>query len=266
MITSEMPKEVAVLNQEGKEIEKIVLPSCFRVPVRKDLIKRAFIAEFTASLQPKGRDPMAGKRTTAVSWGPGYGIARIPRLSNGEARLAPNVVGGRRAFPPLTSKKVVERINKKEKMVAICSALSATTLIEMVRNRGHIYEGSSLPMIVNKIPEFKKTRELYDFLLNLGLEKEIERVERGVKIRAGKGKMRGRRLKKPKSVLIVTSDISGIFKVAKNIPGIDVVLAKDLSIIHLAPGGVPGRLTIFEKQALSVLDYRLRGVIIEVQA
>lgn len=54
----------------------------------------------TARLQPKGTDPMAGKRTTAVSFGVGgLGLARVPRVKGSlwpTARFAPNVVKGRR--------------------------------------------------------------------------------------------------------------------------------------------------------------------------
>jgi len=45
---------------------------------------------------------------------------------------------------------------------------------------------------------------------------------------------------------------------AKNIPGVDLVSAKDVSVIHLAPGGVPGRLTVWSKSSISTLEERLK--------
>ena len=84
----------------------------------------------------------------------------------------------------------------------------------------------------------------------IGVGDDLERARTGRGIRAGKGKMRGRRRKTPKSVLLVVSDKSSIGKAARNVPGVDVVVAKDLSAEHLAPGGDVGRLTVFTKEAL----------------
>ncbi|MEM1719067.1 MAG: 50S ribosomal protein L4, partial [Thermosphaera sp.] len=33
-------------------------------------------------------------------------------------------------------------------------------------------------------------------------------------------------------------------------PGVDIATPGNLSVLHLAPGGVPGRLTVFSKKAL----------------
>ncbi|MGC8557260.1 MAG: 50S ribosomal protein L4, partial [Fervidicoccus sp.] len=71
--------EVDVFDKNAQPKEKTELPLVFYIPIRKDLIRRAFHAEFTAGLQPKGRDPMAGKRTPAESLGVGRGLARVPR-------------------------------------------------------------------------------------------------------------------------------------------------------------------------------------------
>ncbi|RLF13504.1 MAG: 50S ribosomal protein L4, partial [Thermoprotei archaeon] len=87
-----------VYDLEGKVTGEVELPPVFDTPVRPDLIQRSFLASLTAKIQPQGRDPMAGKRTTAESWGVGYGIARVPRVKGGvRAALAPMTVGGRRA-------------------------------------------------------------------------------------------------------------------------------------------------------------------------
>ncbi|MCS7134167.1 MAG: 50S ribosomal protein L4, partial [Candidatus Caldarchaeum sp.] len=76
--------------------------------------------------------------------------------------------------------------------------------------------------------------------------------------RAGKGKMRGRRYKRRKGPIIVVGDDRGIGKSAGNIPGVEVVKAKDLSVLHLAPGGKPGRLALFTQSALKMLEERLK--------
>ncbi len=96
----------------------------------------------TAKLQPKGTDPMAGKRTTAVSFGTGLGLARVPRVKGSlwpTARFAPNVVKGRRAHPPKVEKVLHERINKRERRKAIRSAIAATAIKDLITARGSHY-------------------------------------------------------------------------------------------------------------------------------
>jgi large subunit ribosomal protein L4e len=101
----------------------------------------------------------------------------------------------------------------------------------------------------------KRAKDVVAFLKALGLGEELERAsETG--IRAGKGKRRGRRYKRRKGPLLVVARDEGISKAASNVPGIDVVLAKDLSVLHLAPGGHPGRLTVFTLSALKELERR----------
>jgi large subunit ribosomal protein L4e len=86
---------------------------------------------------------------------------------------------------------------------------------------------------------------------------DVERVREKTRIRAGKGKMRGRRYVEPKSLLIVVHDEKlDTYKAFRNLPGVDVVPVSMLSVIHLAPGGVPGRLTIYTKSALEMLGKR----------
>ncbi|MEM0374276.1 MAG: 50S ribosomal protein L4 [Sulfolobaceae archaeon] len=253
-------KTAKVLSLEGNIIKEIKLPLIFSYPVRKDLIRRAYLSSFTKQLQPKGRDPMAGKRTTAVSFGINLGLARVPRVKNsGEAALAPNTVGGRLAFPPTPEKRIIEEINKKEMQLAIISAISATAEVNFVRQRGHRFSIDSLPIIVeDNFINLQKTKDVKEVLIKLGVYEDIERVMERIRIRAGKGKMRGRRYKVPKGPLIVVHDSkSKIIDAARNLPGVDVVDAKLLSVIHLAPGTHPGRLTIYTESSINILKERL---------
>ena len=84
----------------------------------------------------------------------------------------------------------------------------------------------------------------------LGLGDDLDRAKNGRSIRAGKGKMRGRRRRTPKSVLLVVSQTGALSKAARNIPGVDVVAARDLCAEDLAPGGDIGRLTVWTKKAI----------------
>ncbi len=259
----DVPERVHVYDLSGEPVKEIVLPKVFRVPIRVDLIRRAFLSAFTARLQPKGRDPMAGKRTTAESLGVGLGIARIPRQKGTQrGRFIVFTVGGRRAFPPRTEKRIHERINRKEKRLAILSAIAATTIKEFVERRGHDANPPEIPLIVSDdIANISKTGELKEVLVKLGLWSDVERAYKGRKIRAGKGKMRGRRYRTPKSILIVSHNTVNILKAARNLPGVDVASPENLSILHLAPGGVPGRLTVYTETALKILEDKFRGVV-----
>ncbi len=251
--------KVHVYDLNGRPVDEIELPIHFETPVRIDLIRRAFLSCLTARIQPKGTDPLAGKRTTAESFGVGLGIARIPRIKEGPLRgrgaFAPMTVGGYRAHPPRVEKVIHEEINKKERRLAIRSAIAATARRDLVEKRGHIVDKvPELPLIVvDDIQKLKKTRDVREVFKKLGLWDDVERAKKGIKIRAGKGKMRGRRKKKPKSILIVIAKDEGIVKAARNLPGVDVVLVRNLNAELLAPGGHPGRLTLWTKSAIEEL-------------
>ena len=260
-----VPEELKIFGLEGKVVSTIKTPPIFYVPVRIDLIRRAFLSAFTARLQPKGRDPMAGKRTSAESLGVGLGLARIPRQKGGiRGRFVVSTVGGRRAFPPTPKKKIHEEINKKERRLAIVSALAATAIKELVEKRGHKLEKvPQVPVVVDdKLSEIKTTKELKEVFKKLGLWDDVERARLGTKIKAGKGKMRGRRYKTPVSLLIISHKKEPIIKAAKNLPGVDVATPDNLSVLHLAPGGVPGRLTVMTKSALENLVEKYKVIVI----
>ncbi len=248
---------------EGEVVKDIVLPEIFSIPVRKDLIRRAFHSAFTARLQPKGRDPLAGKRTTARSWGVGHGLARVPRLPNGRAAFVVFARGGHRAFPPTPEKKLHEEINKKEMAYAIASALAATANKEFVKARGHIFDVEALPVVVvDDVEEsIRRAKDAREFLEKIGVWADVERAHKRIRIRAGKGKMRGRRYVEPKSILFVVSNHNSNFaRSVRNFPGVDIATPNTLSILHLAPGGVPGRLTVFTASALEAVASKYRVI------
>src|SRR5512136_2965288 len=120
-----MVKSAKVFNLEGKAVGKIDLPPVFTTPLRPDVIKRAVLALQSSRIQPQGRDPMAGKRTTAESRGTGSGTARVPRRKTGAGKgaFAPGTVSGRQAHPPLSEKSILRKISKKERKLALFSAI-----------------------------------------------------------------------------------------------------------------------------------------------
>jgi len=246
-----------LMDLDGNIVDKVELPYVFSLPIRVDLIRRAFHSALTARLQPKGRDTLAGMRRIGESWGIGYSVARVPRLDNGRAVIAPNVRGGRRQFAPTTLEKIHEEINRKEMKLAIASALAALANKEFVLRRSYTIPSpiTGLPIVVvNAVEDISKAKDLKAFLVKAGLWVNIEKSQDRVRIRAGKGKMRGRRYVEPKSLLfIVSSSSAPIVKAVRNLPGVDYLTPTTLNILKLAPGGLPGRLCIVSAKALEII-------------
>jgi large subunit ribosomal protein L4e len=251
-------KTAKIFDLQGKAVGKTTLPDIFETPLRPDVIKRAVLAIQSNRLQPQGRDPMAGKKTSAESRGTGMGIARVPRVKGGGGRaaLAPSTVGGRQPHPPRAEKKIVKRISKKEARFALRSAIAATASKENVSARGHaIGDVPQIPLIVTgSIEELSKTKEVEEALVNLGVLSDVDRVRASRKIRAGKGKRRGRRIKQAVGPLIVVAERKGLVKAACNLPGVDVAVVNSLNAEMFAPGTHPGRLTLWSNSAVEQLD------------
>jgi large subunit ribosomal protein L4e len=247
-----------VFDLEGKSVGKANLPSAFETPLRPDVIKRAVLSIQSHRLQPQGRDPMAGKKTSAESRGTGMALARVPREKGGggKAAFAPGTVGGRQAHPPKAETRIVKDIPKKEKRLALLSAISATGQKEVVALRGHKIENvPEFPLIIiDSIEELKKAKEVEEVLSRLGLIADIIRVRDSRKVRAGKGKYRGRKMKQAVGPLIVVSQNKGVIEAAGNLPGVDIVTVNNLNPEILSPGTHPGRLTLWTEGAISQLE------------
>jgi len=75
--------------------------------------------------------------------------------------------------------------------------------------------------------------------------------------------MRGRRYVEPRSVLFVLNSYESPFaKAVRNFPGVDIATPGNLSVLHLAPGGVPGRLMVITKSALDGIAEKYKVVYI----
>ncbi len=247
-----------IYDLEGKVVDEIKLPEIFNEEFRPDIIKKAVLAIQSHRRQSYGPNPLSGTDYAAENWGPGYGVARVPRLKNGRRAVkVPQAVGGRRAHPPKVQKKWYEKINKKEMRKALRSAISATAIEEIVRARNHVFDGDLPKIVVDDFENIKKTKEVMMVFRNIGVAKDVERAKERIRYRAGRGKMRGRRYKGKKSVLVVVSRNCDVIKSARNLPGVDVTLAKDLNVELLAPGTHAGRLVVYTKSAIKVLEERL---------
>ena len=178
--------KVDVLNLNGEPVEKIDLPQVFNESYRPDVIRRAVISLQSQRRQPYGPNVLAGLRTSAHYHGSRRkrytmmmrDMARMQRIHGGaphmawRARKVPQAVKGRRAFPPKVEKIWEQKINKKEKNLALRSAIAATANKDIVMTRGHAIDKiKTLPLIVkDDIEKLKKTKDVEKLLLSLGLE------------------------------------------------------------------------------------------------
>ena len=250
-------KTAQIFNLQGKASGKIDLPDVFSTPLRPDVIKRAVLAIQSNRIQPQGRDPMAGKKTTAESRGTGSATARVPRVKGGSGRaaFAPSTVKGRQPHPPKAEKIIVKNIPKKEAKLALNSAIAATAEKEVVAKRGHKIENvPAFPMVVDDAFEtLTKSKEVEEVFTSLGIADDVVRVRESRNIRAGKGKRRGRRIKQAVGPLLVVVEGKGIVDAASNIPGVEVTTVTNLNTEMLAPGTHPGRLTVWTNGAIKQL-------------
>ena len=247
-----------IFDLQGKTVGKIKIPTVFQTPLRPSVIKRGVVALQSHRYQPQGRDPLAGKRRSVESLGAGHGVARVPRLKGGGQRAAfgVGIVKGRQAFPPVAQKKTSKKMPKKEMHLALRSAIAATGTKEVVVSRGHIIDMiRDFPLVVSDdIQALKKTSEVKDAFLKLGLWPDIIKVKESLKERAGKGKRRGRRLKHAVGPLIVVDKNDSIANAARNLLGVDISTVNNLNVELLAPGTHPGRLTLWSKSAFEKLS------------
>ncbi|HEX4921247.1 MAG TPA: 50S ribosomal protein L4 [Candidatus Bathyarchaeia archaeon] len=255
-MSTSQPRTVPILDLEGKSAGEISLPTVFGSALRLDVIKKATLAQESRRFQPQGRNLMAGKRTTAEGFGVGRGISRVPRIGghgplSGTAAFAPGTVSGRMAFPPVTAKKTVKLINRKERRIALGSAIAATASDQIVRKRGHKFEGEKqLPLVVtDELEKMSKSSEAKRFLNSVGVWEDIVRVRKSKKVTGGS---RSHAV----GPLVVVGDDKSARRALRNFEGLSIVRADQLSVEALAPGTRPGRLTIWTESALKTIAGR----------
>ncbi|MGI0148238.1 MAG: 50S ribosomal protein L4, partial [Thermoplasmata archaeon] len=252
--------QVHVYSLDGDVVKTVDLPSVFRSDLRTDLIRRAVTAAQANRRQPYGPMRRAGMRHSVRWSGKGQGVSRVPRIRGTMiGAQAPGTRGGRRAHPPRPDAIWSKKINDQERRMARNAALAALKEAAIVVARGHRFnEELSLPVIVEDgietlQPDGGATQEGVKILHRLGVLPDVERAKEGRHVRAGRGKMRDRRYRQPLSLLVVVKDTTKVRRLFGNLPGIQVVSPAGLNAELLAPGGDPGRLTVFSEGALEVL-------------
>jgi len=247
-----------ILETDGSNRSTITLPPVFETPYRPEVIQKVYNNLNSYTFQRQGRYPAAGQMVSAESRNTGLGIARIARARGegfpraGQAAGVASVRHGRLAHPPVSWKNIYKKVNKKEKLLALCSAIAATTNSELIRRRGHkLKDEIQLPIVVsNEIESVVKSKDLEKILFNLGLEEDLKRTF----IRRNKSYHKNSiNRRSALSVLILVGNDEKIGRLSNSLPGITVKSVKSVSVLDLAPGSKPVRLTIFSENAIKEL-------------
>lgn len=255
-----------VLSIDGGKVGDIEAPQAFSEKVRRDLIIRAVRSELSKKFQPKAPLKVAGLQTSAEYIGvkeayrtmKNRGASRLPHEKQpkgryGRVRMLPFAVTGRRAHPPKVEKILVEKMNKKEYRKALHSAIAACADAGIVKLRtGAEYK---VPyVVVDDIELLAKTRDVIKMLESLGLINDVKKSEKSRKRISGlRRKRRVRAYKVRKSILFVVSRDCSLLNSAASIPGAKAVKVGELKVGDLAPGGLPGRVVVWSKSAISKL-------------
>jgi len=250
---------VKILKIDGSNQNTINLPTVFKTPYRPEVIQKVYNNLNSYSFQKQGRYPAAGQMVSAESRNTGLGIARLARAKGegfpraGQAAGVAGVRHGRLTHPPVSWKNIYKKVNKKEKLLALCSAIAATANADLIRKRGHrLSNNIQLPIIIsNEIESIAKSKDLKKILIKLGLEDDLKRtyVRRIKSVHKNDTNRRS-----ALSVLIIVSNDENVGRLNNSLPGITVKTVKSVSVLDLAPGSKPARLTIFSESAIKELN------------
>lgn len=106
-------------------------------------------------------------------------------------------------------------------------------------------------------PAITKTSAALSLLRAVGAGPDVEKVAVSRKLRAGKGKLRGRRHRQRRGPLVVYSpdeDGKELVRAFRNIPGVETSSVFALNLLQLAPGGHLGRFIVWSSAAFAALD------------
>ena len=102
-----------------------------------------------------------------------------------------------------------------------------------------------------------KTSAAVKLLAAIGASPDLSKVRASRKLRAGKGKLRGRRHRQRRGPLVIYNpdeDGKDLVKGFRNIPGVETSSVYALNLLQLAPGGHLGRFIIWTSSAFAALD------------
>lgn len=145
---------------------------------------------------------------------------------------------------------------------ATASALAASSVPSLLFARGHrIASVPEVPLVVDSKTfegaALTKTKAAVSLLKAVGAGPDLVKVQKSKKIRAGKGKLRGRRHRQRRGPLVVYNpEVDGkeLVKAFRNIPGVETSPVFSLNLLQLAPGGHLGRFIVWTSSAFAALD------------
>ena len=247
--------------QDRKILSSVPLPAVFTTPIRDDVVRFVHTNIAKNARQAYAISRHQGHRTTAESWGTGRAVARIPRVAgggtnrSGQGAYGNMCRGGRMFGATKTFRRWHRHVNKKQRRLAVCSALAASAVPALVLSRGHRIEGvPEVPFVVDdRIRSLKRTKEALTFLKLTSAIKDVEKVEATRRLRPTKGKWRNRRQVERKGPLLILHGTSRV-RAFSNLRGIDLGFVDQLNLLDLAPGGHLGRFVIWTQSAFTRLD------------
>ena len=145
---------------------------------------------------------------------------------------------------------------------ATASALAASAVPPLLLARGHqISSVPEVPLVVDSAAfdgaAYAKTAAALTLLKAVGAGPDLEKVKGSKKLRAGKGKLRGRRHRQRRGPLVIYDpEVDGkeLVKGFRNVPGVETSSVYSLNLLQLAPGGHLGRFVIWTSAAFKALD------------
>ncbi|KAH8805938.1 60S ribosomal protein-like protein L4 [Xylogone sp. PMI_703] len=244
------------------------LPKVFASPIRPDIVQTVHTGVAKNKRQPYAVSEKAGHQTSAESWGTGRAVARIPRVSGGGTHRAGQAAfgnmcrSGRMFAPTKTWRRWNVKINLGQKRFATASALAASSIPALLLARGHqVSKVPEVPLVVNSEvfsnAAVSKTSAALGLLKSVGASDDVDKVKASRKLRAGKGKLRGRRHRQRRGPLVVYDpavDGKELVTAFRNIPGVETSSVFALNLLQLAPGGHLGRFIIWTSAAFKALD------------
>ncbi|USP78271.1 60S ribosomal protein L4-A [Curvularia clavata] len=260
---------VTVVSAKGEVTQDTIpVPNVFKAPIRPDVVHAVHTGMNKNRRQPYAVSEKAGHQTSAESWGTGRAVARIPRVSGGGTHRAGQAAfgnmcrSGRMFAPTKVWRKWHQKINLNQKRFATASALAASGSPALLLARGHaISTVPEVPLVVSSTAfadaAIKKTSAAVALLKAVGAGADVEKARNSRKLRAGKGKLRGRRHKQRRGPLVIYNpeeDGKELVLAFRNIPGVETSSVYSLNLLQLAPGGHLGRFIVWTSSAFSALD------------
>ena len=195
--------KLQILDLSGSKKAEIAT-ELFDAPIREDIVQK--IVEVEKEKQPYAPFLWAGMQTSASGnvkhnrhvWKTdrGKGMSRMPkkRMSDKGDRfvwvgaVSPDTRKGRRAHPPKVLRKEL-KINKKEKIFALKSALAMVASLEMIKKKYSSLQNSDikikLPLIVDEKIVSLKAKEFFESLNKILGENVFQIAIQKKEVRAG---------------------------------------------------------------------------------